>query len=1253
MKKRWGLGALLAVASLGFGASADAQCSEAACNALVGGCDNVIICPSGGGFCGPSTPLNDCYIGSDEADVILDFVGGNDCVCGGGGDDIIELGDGADVAFGDGGSDEIDVGEGNDLVFAGDGNDEVFGQGGEDRIFGDDGDDTIDGGDEADDITGGIGNDTIDGGNGDDDISGGEGADQISGGSGIDDISGGDGDDTINGDGDNDVLTGGAGADTIDGGLGNDEISGQSGADILRGDEGDDTIFGGTENDQLFGGNGADRLSGEDGDDTLEGEGDGDLQLDGGPGDDTINGGPGADTANGGSGFDFINGGDGDDTLSGGDDPDVISGGEGNDTIRGNGGNDNLDGNGGTNDQVFGDAGENDICRNFAVTDGTCELNTPAVVASFSAFDDGSSIVVRWVTSSEIQTAGFRLYRERDGEWIELHDALLPALLSSPQGGTYDFRDDADPEAPLRYRLVDVSPHGVETTHGPFEVVVESTGQSLLEDDGVYARAPHATTPAAFATKGGSLERQRLGEPIAIYLGVEETGLYTIGASEIAVRLGVDDQDVLDRIAAGQLSLTEQGEPVAWYAGDDGASLLFYGTFRKSLYTPERIYRLALAEGDVMGARSAAPGPLAPDLTYEGMVHLERDEIPGILVADDPESDYWFWQLVSASPSLPGTAEVTFRLESVAGDGTLSVELHGVTDESHEVDVRLNGALLGTAAFEGVVRFTTSFPIAESALLDGDNTLTIAHGSSSESMVYLNFADLQYTRTYDTSAPELEFTSTEDASLEVTGLVGDDLDLLDVSDPRQPVRLTGAESTPSGLRLATAPSETYFAASRSGARSPSSIWNDVASDLRSSDNAAEYVVIAPASLLEGAEALAEYREDDGLLTRVVELQDIFDEFAFGAPDPNAIRAFLRHAQDTWSTAPELVALIGKGSYDYRDLLGEGGNLLPPIMAFTRGGILSADTRYADLVGDDGFPDLSIGRLPVKSAEELDSVLSQIRDYEERLDDLRNDVALLADDTTPEADFGGMSDDAAMVLPPDWSVAPIYRSELGDLESTRAVLFDEIQKGPRVLGYLGHAGLTALGLNERLFDIDDVDSLTIDGAQPIFADMTCVASRFAVPGFVSLGETMFIDEDGAVAVWGATGLSINEQASVLLEALLAELSSEREARLGPMIDRAFGALDGLEGSRQMFELYHLFGDPALRMNKQADIPGTGGSGGNGGSGGSGGTTPGTGGTVTPSPGLVMAGCSTSRDASSGSLIALLGLAAFALRRRRPR
>jgi len=1131
-----------------------------------------------------------------------------------------------------------------DCIFGSPDSDSIRGHGDTDCICGNDGDDTIYGGsilfplgvDAGDLIEGGAGSDTI---------FGQLGADQINGNDGNDVIEGGDGDDFLFGDADNDDISGGDG---------NDTITGDSGADILRGDSGDDTLIGGTENDFLFGGIGADSLTGGGGDDSLNGEGGNDPQLDGGDGNDTISGGPGIDNANGGPGDDTLNGGAGDDTLNGGDGTDVINGGDGMDILNGGGGPDRVNGDGGDdlingnadNDRLDGGTGINtvnggtgtDVCLNFTFTDFTCELFTHATLDSFISFVERRSVVVRWSTSSEAGTMGFRVLREEGGEWMPIHDGLLPGLLASPQGGIYDLRDNgARPGQPQQYLVIEVDIRGIESEHGPFDVVPDSEGESLLSEEARYGREPHATASAGLVQKSLESDKQSAGQPVALYFGVERTGLYAVSAAEIAAGLRVDESEVQAWIQAGELRLTEGGESVAWTAAADGSELSFFGLERESLYTTERFYRLSVARGDTMTERSVSPDTITDGLVFADTVHLEENLIQGILVAQDPNEDYWYWQLVTASPDIPTDAETSFALEDVAGGGSLRVRLHGVSYDPHSVDVWVNGTLLGTTRFLGLQAHEAVFAIPD-GLLDTNNRLRVAPSEPSDSIFFLDAADVTYMRGYDTSSETLQFRAEQAASVEIGGLTNGGTRFFDVTDPQRPAKLVDAVIGASGARLAIEPAIEYFAVAPGELLRPSSSWADVASDLRNANNRADYLIIAPASFIDEVEELATYRETDGFMVRIVELQDIFDEFANGSPNPNAIREFLRFANETWTTSPRFVVLVGKGSFDYREILGPAINLLPPIMALTHAGMASSDTKYADFLGDDGMPDVAIGRLPVTSGAELNTIVRQIIDYENAFDTIGNGITLFADAPDPQGDFAAMQDDIAAQLPGIWEPTSVYRSQFEDVEATRAAFFEAVKRSPRVVNYFGHSGMTTLGKREPLFGVADLETMTIDETQPIFAAMTCLASRFEVPGVISLGEALLVDEEAAIAVWGPSGNSVNEYATLLSSAFLDELHAGIETRIGPIINRAFSQLDGMEDGRDMVEIYHLLGDPALRVAKGAAPPDGAGNDGDG--------------PQPPIDQLTEGGCSvgwTNRN-TAGATLLLIGLALLIRRRR---
>lgn len=84
-------------------------------------------------------------------------------------------------------------------------------------------------------------------------------------------------------------------------------------------------------------------------------------------------------------------------------------------------------------------------------------------------------VVVQWQTASEVNTAGFNIYRSdnRDGPYAKLNDRLIPPSSNPLSGGTYRYEDaTAMPGQTYYYRLEDVELNGVSTRHEPMVLAV-------------------------------------------------------------------------------------------------------------------------------------------------------------------------------------------------------------------------------------------------------------------------------------------------------------------------------------------------------------------------------------------------------------------------------------------------------------------------------------------------------------------------------------------------------------------------------------------------------------------------------------------------------------------------------------------------------------------------------------------------------------------------------------------------------------
>jgi hypothetical protein len=86
-------------------------------------------------------------------------------------------------------------------------------------------------------------------------------------------------------------------------------------------------------------------------------------------------------------------------------------------------------------------------------------------------------VVVTWETESELDTAGFHLYRSDSpaGPFVRATDQLIPGSSDPNTGGSYSFRDkQVESGRTYYYELEDIDSSGTSTRHGP--IVVTAAG---------------------------------------------------------------------------------------------------------------------------------------------------------------------------------------------------------------------------------------------------------------------------------------------------------------------------------------------------------------------------------------------------------------------------------------------------------------------------------------------------------------------------------------------------------------------------------------------------------------------------------------------------------------------------------------------------------------------------------------------------------------------------------------------------------
>jgi len=841
---------------------------------------------------------------------------------------------------------------------------------------------------------------------------------------------------------------------------------------------------------------------------------------------------------------------------------------------------------------VGSDSNGNDFGFNLAATLVT--------LTKFDAYEDGGRVVVEWVTGSELGTLGFYLFRWDPAlrRYVQVNDSLLPGL-RAPQGGQYRLVDEDAPAVPvggsLTYLLFEAEEGGGERRYGPFAVRLGAPGPARARLTAVFERRARSQSTASVERVENARRRRleararrepggfarRLRSDAAMKLQIQSTGVYFVSASRIAAELGLTERAASGLLVRGGFRLSNAGTSVYWLAAPGGSGLYFYGEELSTMYASENVYWLAVGKGLPMGSVAGAPALDGPGFHVQ-REHLKKDTFAATLASTDPDADFWYWSSLMASLPAYRTGTYGFQASAVEGGSgamaALDVHAYGATTTPHRLRVRVNGSSAGEAAFRGALRTTLRFELDPSVLVEGANTITVEtvlESGVAFDVVYVDSLDVSYPRRHQALSDRVGFTAAGSGAVRVTGFTIDDARVLDVTNPRAPALLSGVNRAGGAVHFEAQAARGYFAFSSAAVAEPIVSAVPTLSSLRA--GGADYVVITPESLQEAARELADYREGQGLKVRVVTLETIHDELGFGIPSPHNVKAFLALAHGKWSPAPRFAVLVGKGTYDFKDVAGKGDNLMPPLMAATPNGLYASDNRLADVARNDGVPEFMIGRIPALSDEELSAYVAKLRAFEGAG---LGAALFLADNPDVAGNFPADSEKLVALLPAEVEAHRVYLSRL-TVAQARQELMAKLRDGVGYWNYVGHGGLDRFA-SEGLFLTTDLPLLT-NSVTPIVASLTCSAGRFEIPGWASLGEALVMKEDGgAVAAWTPSGLSYNSQAMILNQALVATLYDGNTEYLGQAVQSALETFSEEGQLRFMLSIYNLLGDPATRL-----------------------------------------------------------------------
>ncbi len=378
---------------------------------------------------------------------------------------------------------------------------------------------------------------------------------------------------------------------------------------------------------------------------------------------------------------------------------------------------------------------------------------------------------------------------------------------------------------------------------------------------------------------------------------------------------------------------------------------------------------------------------------------------------------------------------------------------------------------------------------------------------------------------------------------------------------------------------------------------------------------ADWIAVAPRALLDSVKPLEAHRRAQGLTTRLLALEDLFDDATDGTFDPAAIA---RAA----AVAKRYLLLVGDA---WRDARPDDGPWLPTNLldTYDNGGSAS-DYYFAP------HSKVAIGRFPCRTPDEVAAMVHKTIAYETAPPaPCQKELAFVCG----EGRFGPMVDGmienifnqaVSKRVPAGFDIDVTYANPQSvyffppDDFAKRVI--ERLSQGPLIFDYIGHGApetLDSVHWGKKRFPIltaKDAEKVSCEeGHYPIALITACWTGAFDEADR-TVGEVLALNPRGAVAVLAASRVSHPFANALLSLELTQNLFEKTDDRLGTRVKRTLDELSldsgGAEGKLvvsfggSMLEeenlaprlvederrLYNLLGDPALvvRLPRQVSV-----------------------------------------------------------------
>ena len=641
---------------------------------------------------------------------------------------------------------------------------------------------------------------------------------------------------------------------------------------------------------------------------------------------------------------------------------------------------------------------------------------------------------------------------------------------------------------------------------------------------------------------------------------------------------------------------------------------------RQNIYSNEAHYFLTVSNTDgkrVQQKSSLTANAISQITTFNDYIFLEKEEI-NILAA----GTQWFFD---DDFNIENTQHFKIPFPNAISNDPVSIRIRGVSMSfgSTTMAVKVNGEALYDLNFSSLNPSSLTKASVSERTAEVQNSgdiidvsITYDNRGNPSAKAFLDFIEVVGKKELIANGNQFSFRSFEQANTigPVKYKIQDNSTIFqvwDVSNPLEPKNIINEEDNTSDFTFKDNGGvlNEYVVLSQNDYYTPKLLQNGrvVNQNLHALQDI-NYLVITNSELFSEAQRLADYHQNSSnLSTKVVVLDEIYNEFSSGSKDITGIRDFIKHVHTTNSTVEKklkYVCFFGDASYDYKDRITGNNNIVPVKLSeksFNLATSYVTDDFFVMLDDNEGEMssrhtiDVASSRIPVSTVIQAKDVVDKILTYykKDAIGDWRNTITFLADDIDANGEQvieQGVESiaDEIKVNKPIFNVNKIYLDSYVQENSSGGERYPEvkeaitnaIEKGTLVFDYFGHGGEDGFA-SERILDKSQIQNFNNPNTLPLLITVTCDFSRFDNPSRTTAGElTLWNPSGGAASMITTTRevfISVGQNFNLQLIRILLEFNNE-DLTIAESLMKTKNEFF----NTQKFFIYH-FGDPAMKLS----------------------------------------------------------------------